>query len=174
MLGTISYREDSKMVSTSASVHVVEETPRNGCHQSLCPWGELQLPPTPLEDSPTPADRSDPSSYQITAFSLGPEICELLCMPLRVMFLFPLVLWGFLNYALLAFNTKCSGGSCSWCWTPRLGSPVWGSGLSLFWKDFCNCNYFPTCESHTWRYRIDYIVSSSLLTHLLVIPSLSP
>ena len=76
MLGTITYREDSKMVSTTASVRVVEETPRNGCHQCLCPSGELQLPPAPLEDSPTPADRSDPSSYQITAFALGPEICD--------------------------------------------------------------------------------------------------
>ena len=37
VLGTITYREDSKMVSTTTSVHVVEETPRNGCHQCLCP-----------------------------------------------------------------------------------------------------------------------------------------
>ena len=149
MLGTISYREDSKMVSTSASVHVVEETPRNGCHQSLCPWGELQLPPTPLEDSPTPADRSDPSSYQITAFSLGPEICELLCMPLRVMFLFPLVLWGFLNYALLAFNTKCSGGSCSWCWTPRLGSLMQALNSHSCGRPSGGCNYPPVCRYPT-------------------------
>lgn len=94
VLGTISYREDSRSVH-QCQCHVIEETPRNGC-QSVCVplvssscllplWKTLQRQQIGLT----------PSSYQITAFALGPEICEILCMPLRVMFLFPPVLWGF-------------------------------------------------------------------------------
>ena len=43
-------------------------------------------------DSPRPAGRS--GSYQITVFVLGPSAHEILCAPLRVKSLFPLVPWG--------------------------------------------------------------------------------
>ena len=39
--------------------------------------------PPPLQDSPRPAGRSDPGSYQITAFALGPSACWILCVPFK-------------------------------------------------------------------------------------------
>ena len=59
----------------------------NGTHEHKHSWGrrgprcELQLPPTSLGDSPRSADRSGPGFYQITAFTLGPRTCEILCAP---------------------------------------------------------------------------------------------
>ena len=37
----IGQRKDSKMVLSSASVMVVEQDPKNGYHQGLCPQGEF-------------------------------------------------------------------------------------------------------------------------------------
>lgn len=52
--------------------------PANTSHR-LC---ELQLYPlASLGDSPRSASRSSPGFYQITAFVLGPEACELLSVP---------------------------------------------------------------------------------------------
>ena len=82
------------MTPTCTIIHTVEGTPVNGCCQCLCPWSELQSPPTSLGDSPRPAGRSGPASYQIIAFDLGPRACEILCEPLRVKSLFPPVLWN--------------------------------------------------------------------------------
>ena len=66
------------MVLTSTSVPTIELAARNGCHQRLCPQGELQLPPASPRDSPRSAGRSDPGSFQITASALGPGACEIL------------------------------------------------------------------------------------------------
>ena len=65
------------MANASTNDHVVEGAPKNGCCQCLCLWGELQLPPASLGDSPGSAGRSDPGSYQMTASSLGPGACEI-------------------------------------------------------------------------------------------------
>lgn len=35
------------------------------------------------QDSPRPAGRSGPGCYQITALALGPNACEILCVPLQ-------------------------------------------------------------------------------------------
>ena len=44
---------------------------------------EPQLPLTSLGDSPRPAGRCGPDSYQITAFVLGPGTCEILNVPFK-------------------------------------------------------------------------------------------
>ena len=45
----------------------------------------MSPPPSPLllEDSPEPAGRSIPGSYQITSFALDPSAYEVLCMPFK-------------------------------------------------------------------------------------------
>ena len=50
----------------------------NGCRQSLCLQGELQLPPASWGDSSVLAGLSDPGSFQIIASALGPNVCEIL------------------------------------------------------------------------------------------------
>ena len=50
----------------------------NGCRQSLCLQGELQLPPASWGDSSVLAGLSDPGSFQIIASALHPRKCEIL------------------------------------------------------------------------------------------------
>ena len=71
------------MTPSNTSVHTVEVAPQHGCCQCLCPEGEPQPPLASLGDSPRPAGRSDPCSYQIVAFALGPGACEILCAPCK-------------------------------------------------------------------------------------------
>lgn len=52
----------------------VEQVSQNGRCQSLCPVGELQLPPASPGSSPTSAGESHPSSFHITVLP-----CEILC-----------------------------------------------------------------------------------------------
>ena len=74
VLVLMSQRTGSTVVPSSARVHVVEAAPKNGYHQCLCPQGSHSRPPPPHpEDSPRPAGRSGPGSYQISAFALGPR-----------------------------------------------------------------------------------------------------
>ena len=62
----------------------------------------------------------------------------LLCVcPPRVESLFPPVLSKSYNQIPLAFKVWFSRNSSSRCRTPRLGSLMWGSELSLQWVDFC-------------------------------------
>lgn len=63
------------MVLDSTGVLAVEQAPLNGCRQCVCPQGELHLPPASL---PRPAGRSDPDSFEVTAFALDPRECEVL------------------------------------------------------------------------------------------------
>lgn len=57
--------------------------PRNGCHQHLYPQGKVQLPLASLGHSPTPADKSGPGFYQMTAFVLSSGVYDTLCMPCK-------------------------------------------------------------------------------------------
>ena len=57
--------------------------------------------------------------------------------PPRVESLFPPVLSKSYNQIPLAFKVWFSRNSSSRCRTPRLGSLMWGSELSLQWVDFC-------------------------------------
>ena len=69
---------------------------------------------------------------------LGPDVHTTLCVcPPRVESLFPPVLLKSCNQILLAFKVWFSRNSSSCCWTPRLGSLMWGWEPSLQWVDFC-------------------------------------
>ena len=64
--------------------------PQYLCHQCPCPHSGPQPPPASLRDSPRPAGRSAPGSYEVTAFSLGPSVHETLCAPSKSgVFVFP-------------------------------------------------------------------------------------
>ena len=38
-------------------------------------------------------------------------------------------------------QSQVSGGLYSWCITPGLGRLMWGLDHSLFWGNFCSCDY---------------------------------
>ena len=109
-------------------------TSQNFCCQCPCPHGETQPPPASAGDPPTLAGRSGSVSYGVTAPSPGSWcthyfVCVLqewsLCFPQSC------------NQIPLAFKVWFSRNSSSHCWTPRLGSLMWGSEPSLQWVDFC-------------------------------------
>ena len=71
------------MVLVSTSVHMVEKTAPNGCHQCLCPQGKLQLPSASPGGSSRLAGGSDPGFSHITASALGLGAHEVLCVPFK-------------------------------------------------------------------------------------------
>ena len=88
------------------------------------------IPASP-QDSPRPAGRSSPGSYQITAFALGPSACEILCVPLQSEVSISSRPLELPKLSPLAFKVKCSRGYCPPSAGPRLRSYIWGSELSL-------------------------------------------
>ena len=48
---------------------------------SIFVQNESQLPSSSLGGSPRSASGSDSGSFQITASALGPQVCEILCVP---------------------------------------------------------------------------------------------
>ena len=65
-----------------------------------------------------------------------------LCAPSKSEVSVSPVLWNSCDQTL-ALRDKCSGGSSSWCLTPRLrgrGEAVlmWGSELTLLWENLCD------------------------------------
>ena len=66
------------MVLSSASVHMVEGAPKNGCHQCLCPHGELLLPLACLDKYLISTGKFDSGSYQNIS-ALCPRVCEVFC-----------------------------------------------------------------------------------------------
>ena len=74
-------------------------------------------------------------------------MCTLLCVcPPRVESLFPPVLSKSCNQIPLAFKVWFSRNSSSHCWTPRLGSLMWGSEPSLQSVDFCGKVFSSLCH----------------------------
>ena len=41
------------------------------------------MPPASFGGSPRSVSRSDPGSFHITAFALGPRVCKILCVPFK-------------------------------------------------------------------------------------------
>ena len=71
--------------------------------------------------------------------------------------LFPPVLSKSCNQFPLGFKVWFSRNSSSCCWTPRLGSLMWGSERSLQWVDFCDISVLhsvshPPTSSEIWFY----------------------
>ena len=102
------------------------------------PHSEPQPPPASAGDPPTLAGRYGSVSYGVTApFPWVLAHTRLCACPPKVESLFPPVLWKSCNQISLAFKVRFSGDSCFHCWTPRLGSLMWGSEPSLQWENLC-------------------------------------
>ena len=71
------------MALASTGVHVVEQAPKNGCSQGICPQSESQRHPASPGGLPKPAGGSDPGSFLITASAQGLTVCEILCVPFK-------------------------------------------------------------------------------------------
>ena len=98
----------------------------NGCHQCLCPQGELQWPSASPGSSPRSAGGSDPGSFQITASALGPGVCEIFCVPFNdgvSISYSPLTLP---EVSPSCLQSQTFWGLSSWCRTTRIGSLMWG------------------------------------------------
>ena len=114
-------------------------TSQNFCCRCPCSCGEPQLPPTSAGDPPTLAGSSGSVLLWGHCSFFRVLMHTLLCVcPPRVESLFPTVLSKSCNQIPLAFKVWFSGNSSSRCWTPRLGSLMWGSEPSLQWVDFCD------------------------------------
>lgn len=92
------------------------------------------LPQGSPADLPRSAARSDPGSYEVTAFVLGSSACNILCVPLKSCF--PQS-WG-TPATKPHFKAKCFRGSSSQCQTFGQGGLTWGSEFSLLWECLCN------------------------------------
>lgn len=74
------------MTSSDTSVYLLREAPSvevSGFHQCPCLQGEIQALSDSTEDAPRQEGGSGSGSYQISAFALGPEVCEILCVPFK-------------------------------------------------------------------------------------------
>ena len=74
------------MTSSCTSIHLLEEPPSVEAirfHQCLCLQGEQQALPASTGGAPRQAGGSGPGLYQISAFTLGLEVWEILCVPFK-------------------------------------------------------------------------------------------
>ena len=71
------------MMLPSTNVHVVEQAPPNGCHQCLCPLGELRFPPASPGGSQRSAGRSTGAHFKLLLLSWVPKCVRFLCVPLK-------------------------------------------------------------------------------------------
>ena len=152
------------MLLGSTTVHIVEWTPGDDCHQCLMSPGGLQLSPVSLGGSPRSTGGFDPGCFQITASALGSECVRFLyvlfksrvpvshcCLGLRKVSLADIQSQTFWR---LVFPVRdpwgwgaCCGSSdvascgelCNWNYPPACGLPTQGSGFWLygFWL-YCN------------------------------------
>ena len=146
----------SAKMSTSGTAHAND--------YSLGPLSPVSLPPQWATDDPSlprrpprPTGGSGPDSYGVSALSWVPVHVKPCVCPPRVESLFPQVLWSSCTQAPLSFKTKSSGGHSSQCQTPRLGSLMWGSEVSLLWENLCDIIIFqfvchPPCVYGIWLY----------------------
>ena len=110
-------------------------TCQNCRYQCLCPCSESQPPPPPKETLQYHQEGLAQSPMRSLPFSLGPGAHGIRVRLPRVESLFPPALLNSCHQTLLAFKARFSGGSSSYCQTPRLGSLMWDSGLSLLWEN---------------------------------------
>ena len=72
------------------------------------------------------------------------------------------------------FQSQMLWGSSTQCRSLRLGSPTWGSDLSLLRADLCGCDSPPTCGSPHWWCGFSLDCTSAPPTRLTVAYSLYP
>ena len=88
----------------------------------LWPQSELRLPPASLWGSPGSVDSLTQARFKLLCLPWVPEHVKFCVYPLRLESLFPAALWLSWKWVPLAFKTRCSGDSSSWCKTPELGA----------------------------------------------------
>ena len=139
----------------SGRAHAKEYFPELLLPVSLSPWWATAAPIS-AGDPPTVAGRSGSVSYGVSAPSSWVLMHTLLrvCPP-RVDSLFPPALSKSCNQIPLAFKVWFSGNSSSCCWTPRLGSLMWGSEPSLHFSFLFGCE-------------VSFLVSSSVFLLMIV------
>lgn len=117
------------------------------------------------------ASRFDPGSYQITASVLDSRACKIWFLPFKnEVSIFPSPL-GLLKVSPAGFHSQMFWSLPSQCRTPRLGSLMWDSDLSLLCENLCSCSY-SGFGSPTWEYRISLYHVSTPPIHLVMVPSL--
>ena len=114
-------------------------------------------PPVSIGYPQTLAEKSGPVFYEVTDFFSWVLVHTRPCVcPLRVEFLFPLVLWNSYGQTLVAFKDRFSQGSSSHCQTQNFHS-IW----ELLWH-----NYFSDCRSLI-QYRMWFDHNLTFPTNLL-------
>ena len=125
--------------------------------------GGVPVSPVSLGGSLRSASGSDPGSFQITVSALRLKVCEICVHLLRVKSLFPTALWFSHTQAILAFKARPSESSSSWHRTPRLESPMWGSGPLLLGRTPAIVIILPFVGCLPGGMGLDCTVSLSLL-----------
>ena len=98
-----------------------------------------QSHPYPPGNPPSPASRSDPGSYKVRPFVMGPGAFESLCAPSpSIEFLFYQLLCSSRTPALFGHQTKWPGHSSIECQFLRLRALTGGSEFSLLWENICH------------------------------------
>lgn len=160
--------EDSSVMPASTHVNEIEGAPKNGCLQYLYPQGELPPHFTSPGDSPRPEVRSDTGSYQITFFTLGHNVPEILWVLLKSgVSIFPSPI-GVLQLNPVGLQNQMLWRLIFLCQTPSLEKLTWGSELLLL-----QYSYSPVCGLPTvggGGMRFGYITNTPL--SLIVIPFL--
>ena len=129
---------------------------QNSCHQHLCPQGKPHLPP-PFREVPQDQQVGlTQAPFKLLPLGWISEHVRFYMSPLREESMFPTALWLSHTSAPPAFKARSSGGLSSWCWTPRLGSLMWGSDHSLLGENLCSCDYPPICGLPTWGVGLTY------------------
>ena len=101
-------------------------------------------------DSPRPAGRPSPDSYQITPFALGSRACEILCAPFESeVSIYPSP-QGLLQLSTAGLQSQMLWGLIFLVLDPRLGSLIWGSELRLLWENIWS-NFSPFCGLYIQR-----------------------
>lgn len=141
--GVRSWRKWAKTSATTNVSHYV-------CHYCPCSQGELQLPLTSPGDSPRPEVRSDTGSYQITFFTLGHNVPEILWVLLKSgVSIFPSPI-GVLQLNPVGLQNQMLWRLIFLCQTPSLEKLTWGSELLLLQYSYSPVCGLPTVGGGVW------------------------
>lgn len=135
-------------------------------HQCPYPHSEPHSSPASPRDPPRPAGRSCPGSYDIISFALGPHAHKTSYVSSKSSTSPSPSAVEHLHSSPIGLQSQISGGSSSQWQTPRLGSLMLGSELSLLWQNLYNIIIlqFEDCPPGVgWGMGFDYIISTPLL-----------
>lgn len=113
------------------------------------------------------------TSFKSLSLCWDSELVRFCMCPLRVKYLFPVLLWVSCMQSLLAFKTRCSGDFLSpWCRTPGLGSLIWDPYPSFFGENLWNYVYSPSFWITYLGMQVLTVLHLCLPSHLPVVSSL--